>query len=434
MSKYLLSNALILFALIVTGCGSRDANISPGESGKTISGATPEWDVLDWPQWRGKYGNGVADSNSAPTNWSDEENITWSTVIPGRGHASPVVVGGVVYLATAMETAQEQWVVAFDAGNGELLWKTKLHEGNFPDTPKMHIKSTHANSTVACDGERVFAVFMNDDKVHASALSLKGEIEWQTTLGSFDSQFGYAPSPVIYKSALIVPADHKGGGFIAAVDRESGDIVWRTARPKESSYSSALIAKVDGKDQLVICGCRQVTSYDPMTGKQNWKCAATTSGTCGTVVADEKNIYASGGFPGEQTARIKGDGSAEIVWSNTTRLYEPSLVLTNGLLFGITDEGIAHCWDAESGVEKWKSRLAGNFSASPIVVGDMVYVSNDVGLTFIFRATGDGYEEVARNQLGKGAYGSMAISGESLFIRAVHRGDGKRTERLHRIN
>lgn len=427
------SLALIVVAL---GCGKgvdSSTEITVSESGLKVTGASPKWDDEDWPQWRGHASNGIASVETVPTAWSETENIAWSTDIPGRGHSSPTVVDGVVYLTTAIEEAEEQWILAYSLDDGTEKWRTKVHQGGFPRSGQMHGKSSHANATVACDGERIFTVFLNHNKVHVSAIDLNGDIAWQQTIGSFDSRFGYAPSPIIYKSALIVPADHQGGGYIAAVDRKTGDIVWRAPRPRESSYSSALIANVAGSDQLLICGCGLVASYDPNTGEKNWQAKATTSATCGTVVVDSDRVFASGGNPGSQTACVRADGSGDVVWTNRTKHYEPSLVVANGLLFGINDSGIANCWSTKTGEEQWSVRLRGGFSASPVVVDDLIYCPSLSGVTYVFRVTADGYQEVAQNQLGDANYASLTMSGNSILIRAVHDEAGGRVQRLHLI-
>ncbi|MFK7820389.1 MAG: PQQ-binding-like beta-propeller repeat protein [Planctomycetaceae bacterium] len=382
----------------------------------------------DWPQWRGANISGVAARQAVPTTWSDQENIAWRSDVPGRGHASPILIGGLVVLATALEESEEQLVLAFDRKTGEEKWRTQIHKGKFPATKEMHPKSTHANGTVASDGSNLYVTFLNDEKIYATALDMAGEIVWQKEAGTYYSRFGYAASPILYKSLLLIAADNWGSGFITAMDRQSGDVVWRKQRTSVTSFSTPLLAKVGGRDQLVICGTDVVVSFNPATGETYWSTPATTEATCGTPVTDGKSFFASGGYPIAQTVAINGeDGS--IIWENNRKLYEPSLLVTGGNVFGVTDKGIAYCWAAADGKEQWKKRLSGGFSASPVLCGENIFVPNLSGETFVFKANGTSYQQIARNELGNDSYSSMAIAGGDIVMRVgVGKGSGRQEQ------
>lgn len=282
---------------------------------------------------------------------------------------------------------------------------------------------------MASDGTNFYVTFLNDGKIWATSLDLAGNIVWQNEAGGFYSRFGYAASPLIYKSLLLVAADNWGSGFIAGMDRESGEVIWRKKRNSVTSFSSPLLATVAGKDQLVICGTEVVTSFDPATGDIHLSTTATTEATCGTPVTDGKTVFASGGFPKGQTVALNG-ADGEIVWQNQTKVYEPSLLVTGGNVFAVTDKGIAYCWSAADGKEQWKKRLRGGFSASPVSCGDNIYVPNLSGETFVFKADGSAYKEVARNKIGDDCHSSFAIAGGDMVFR-VGRGKGaSRQEQL----
>ena len=122
-------------------------------------------------------------------------------------------------------------------------------------------------------------------------LDLDGKQVWQRDVGAFSSKFGYAPSPVLYQSFVIIAADNWGGGYLAAIDSKTGEIAWRVARGETSTYSSPLVANIGGRDQLVISGCGVVASYDPATGDQLWKTSCISEATCGTAVTDGTYIF-----------------------------------------------------------------------------------------------------------------------------------------------
>lgn len=399
-------------------------------AGTTISDTpTPEFAPEDWPWWRGPERNGHSQSESAPLTWSESENIIWKTAVPGRGHSSPTVVGDRIFLATADETAQTQSLLAFDRATGDSLWETQLSQGGFPTS--MHQNSTHANGTVACDGERLFIALLHHDQIHVYAVSLEGERLWDVTAGGFASTYGYAPSPLVYKSVVIIAADNRGGGYLAAIDRETGDLIWRKQRPVETSFSSPVVATVGGRDLLVISGCDLVAAYDPASGDEVWTCQGTTSATCGTAVWDGERFFASGGYPGAQTISVDA-ASGQEVWSTAQKCYEQSMLVHDGLLFAVTNNG-TFCWNSATGAEQWRGRTGGRFSASPVLAGGNIYAVNEAGTCFVFKADGAAFELVAENELGSEAFATPTICGGRIYMRVAERVRGQRQEVLYCI-
>ena len=424
--------ALVITALVFVGhgCGVRNpvVEVSVTESGivaKDSSG--PKFSETDWPTWRGPRGDGIAPLQELPVSWDDQTNILWRTEIPGRGHSSPIVFGNTVYLATAEDGEQQQIVMAIDRHSGVPRWTTAVEQGGFPAKKQLHEKATNANGTIACDGQRLYISFLNSDAIKATAIDLDGKIVWRRELGKFTSKFGYAPSPVLYKSLVIFSAENQGGGYLVAVDSETGYTAWLVKRGEIDTYSSPLIANLGGRDQLLISGCHAVTSYDPATGQQYWRTECIAEATCATVVASENRIFASGGYPERETVCLSADG--ERIWSNETKIYEPSMVVAGDHLIAVTDDGVAHCWAASDGTVKWRQRLGGNFSASPVICGQNIYASNLKGDTFVFLA-GDEYQQVACNRLGDDCYASPAVSAGQIFLRVGVGTGANRREQL----
>src|ERR1044072_6982005 len=64
------------------------------------AGAGPDLNN-NWPQWRGPFANGVAPHANPPVVWSETNNIQWQIALPGKGHSSPVVFGGLVFVTAA---------------------------------------------------------------------------------------------------------------------------------------------------------------------------------------------------------------------------------------------------------------------------------------------------------------------------------------------
>lgn len=430
--KYKIGPAIGMSLLLLLGCGSPARPVQEvSATGEDMQDAAPiKVGLDDWPWWRGPNRNNVANSETAPTEWSTSRNVTWKTTILGRGHGDPTIVGDRIFLATADERSETQMVLCFDRNNGEKLWETVVHTGNFPGQGSMHPKSTHANGSVACDGSSLFIAFLNGEQVTATSLTLDGEIRWQTELGYFVAKFGYAPSPCLYESLAIFSCDNRGGGFLAAIHRDSGDIVWKKKRENVDTYSSAIVADLDGGAQLIISGDDRVASYDPATGEEVWSCPGTAEATCGTVVWHKNLVFASGGYPARETVCVD-TSTGQKVWYDNVKCYEQSMLVADGYLYGVTDDGIAMCWKAETGDRQWRERLAGPISASPVLVGDLIYATNEAGTTWVFEATSEKYQQVAKNQLGDEAFASLVVSAGQIFARVAAGNGAERQEFLY---
>jgi outer membrane protein assembly factor BamB len=394
------------------------------------SAAPPKFAAGDWPRWRGPTADGVAEANQQPPlKWSKTENVLWKAPVIGRGHSSPTVVGDQVFLATADEDKEIQSVLSFDRATGAARWKTDVHTGGLER--KGNKKSTQASSSVACDGERLFINFLHNGSIYTTALDLKGKRLWQTKVSAFSTHQGFGSSPALFEDLVYVTTDSPGGGAVAALKRETGDIVWSEPRPEKANYASPIVLKVAGKQQLIVFGCDLVSSFEPLTGKKLWEVEGSTTECVTTAVTDGSRVFVSGGYPKKFTGAIEGDGSGKTAWENVSQVYVPSMIVHEGHLYALLDNGLAACWKCDTGEEKWKTRLSGGFTASLVLVGDNLFGTNESGTTFIFKASPEKLELVGENQLGDEAYATPSICGSRIYVRVVENVDGKRQEMLY---
>jgi outer membrane protein assembly factor BamB len=355
--------------------------------------------------------------------WSESKNIAWKVAIPGRGHGSPTVVSERIYLPTADPATQSQSVLCLDRRSGRLIWQTEVH-GNGAD-PGKHSNSSAASSTIACDGERLYINFLNRGAVHTTALSINGKVLWQQKVCDFVTHQGFASSPVLHESLVLVSGDNRGGGTIAALDRDTGRIVWSEPRPKLPNYTTPAILQVDGRTQMVVAGCNLITSIDPLTGKKLWEINGSTEECVVTAVTDGVRVFVSGGWPRNHTVAVRADGSGTIAWQNNARVYVPSMVVKAGHLYAVMDAGFAVCWKGDTGEELWKERLGGDFFASPVMADDRIYAVNVGGKAFVFEAKPAGFKLLAQNQLGNQAYASPVICGGRIYLRVADRSENR---------
>jgi outer membrane protein assembly factor BamB len=426
MSK---SFTIVLALVLLQGLSS----CAPSEENAEPSPAEPiEFAEGDWPWWRGPNRNGIADADqSPPLQWSETENVLWKVNIPGRGHSSATVVGERVFLTTADEERGLQLAICLSKDTGDKLWETVVHEGGLM-VGEGNQKTSQASPTPACDGKRVYVNFLNKGAVYTTALDLHGERLWQTEITSFTEHQGYGSSPAVYGPLVIVSADNKGGGAIAGLDRATGDVVWKHDRPAKPNYASPIILKASGKEQLVFTGIDRVVSYDPLTGEKNWETKGATTECVTSTVTDGELVFSSGGYPDNHVSGVKADGSGVVVWRNNVRVYVPSMLLKDGILYAVTDNGVLTAWKAATGEDLWQHRLGGTFSASPILMGNVLFATNEAGTTYIVKISEAGAEDIAKNQLGDDeVYSTPTLCGSRIYMRVGQQTDGKRQEILY---
>jgi hypothetical protein len=359
-----------------------------------------------------------------PVRWSETEHIVWRAEIRGRGHSSPTVVGPHIYLATADIEKEEQLVLCYERATGKLLWETVLHKGNIDMGG--HRNASQASSTVAWDGERLYINFLNNRAVHTSALDANGKLLWQTRVSDFQIHQGFGSSPVVYQSVVLVTADHRGGGKISGLNKQTGQILWQQDRPKVANYASPSVLHVAGKTQAILAGCNLVTGYDPLSGKKLWELEGSTEETVVTAVTDGARIFVGGGYPKNHTMAVEADGSGKIAWQNGTRAYVPSMLVKDGHLYAVLDSGQAVCWKSDTGEELWREKVDRDFYGSPVMVGTRIYSTNQHGITSVFDATPKEFKLLAQNALGDECFSSPSICGNRIYLRSAKKGEPRR--------
>ena len=397
---------------LLSGCGGSKVKEFTASNASLATDLPPlQFVDTDWPYWRGTNltNQGVG---PFPFDGSALKSI-WKQDLPISGHASPIVVGKVVYVAGAQPAKSLQHLAAFDRETGKPLWQTKLHEGG---KMKIHPKNSHASATPACDGNNLFAVCMVHDAIWLSSVSVAGELQWQKEVGPFRSMHGYGSSPVLYKSLVIVAGDSSAGGFLAALHRETGDIVWRVRRSNSPSFCSPVVAQLNGQEQLLMSGHNKVHSYDPATGKKLWSSRGPAKTTANTLVWHKGLVFASGGYPENRIMAIQADGTGKMAWENKKKIYVPSMLVTNSCLFAIQDNGVAHCYDPQTGAALWTKRLGGPFSSSPVLADGNIFATSEGGDISVFAAA-DKYQLIGKHSLDDACFSTPVIAGGRMYVR-----------------
>ena len=414
----LTSVCLLLGFVTLFGCGGgkKSKPIVVGDV-KSIESA-PDVDATagDWPWWRGPNNNSIATLEQPIEDISATLNldgIRWKIPVPGRGHASPIVVGTQVIIATADESARTMSLISYNNEDGGEQWNTQLHRGKFMRT---HSKNSHASQTPASDGKHIYTASMIDDGIQVAAVSLDGKIKWSTTAGAFQSRHGYGSSPCIYKSLVIVSGDHGGGSWLAALDRESGDIVWRVNRSGDTSFATPILAKVKGTDQILLSGHRKLISYHPASGEILWQSKGTSPTTANTCAWNDELVFTSGGYPDTGLMAVNVEAPHVVAWEDNMKQYVPSPLVLGDKLIATQDTGIVHCFKADSGEKLWKARLDGDCSGSPVAVGDTILQLTEKGVLHAYKHDPE-FDEIVKLQLEGIGMSTPVVCDSGIFIR-----------------
>ena len=377
----------------------------------------------DWPAWRGPRGDGTSLEKNVPLRWSAMENVLWKVPIPGKGHSSPIVCDGRIFVVTALEDRDQRVLLCLNRTDGEVIWRRVVLEAPLE---KLHALNSRASSTPATDGEKVYVSFLDRDKMFVAAYDFDGDEVWAVRPGVFASRHGYCSSPVLWKDKVLVNGDHDGPAYLLALARTSGETIWKTPRPnKTRSYCAPIVRTIDGRNQMILSGSLCVASYDPDTGKQHWIIDGPTEQYVASLVYNGELLFLTCGFPDLFLQAIRPTGSGNVtkthvVWQKDKDCsYVPSPISIGPYFLVVSDTGVATCYEAETGESQWRQRLGPHFSASLITANGLAYFLSDKGVMTIVKP-GPKFEVVARNDIGEDMRASPAISESQMFLRGVN--------------
>jgi outer membrane protein assembly factor BamB len=317
--------------------------------------------------------------------------------------------------------AQSLQALCLDAATGKLLWQKEVFLQD-RSAPAIHTKNTHASPTPLIRDGRLYVHFGHSG---TACLDLSGAILWRTTSLTYAPVHGNGGSPILVDDALIFSCDGGEKGFLAALDRITGKILWRTDRAEADrpfSFSTPLLITVDGRKRVVSSGSNIAAAYDPVTGREIWRVRYDGYSVVPRPVLGHGLVFICTGFNSPTLMAVRPDGQGDVsrshvAWRATRAVpLTPSPLLVRDELYLVSDNGIASCLDAKTGKVHWQARLGGAYSASPISAGDKIYFPSEEGTCVVIQA-GKEFEEISRNTLGERTLASYAVAEEALFIR-----------------
>lgn len=365
-----------------------------------------------WPGFLGAGASPIVE-DSLPLKWSPTENVAWKATLPGHGQSSPVIWGDTVFV-TAVEGSMKETnhLVTLSLKDGSMQWSYKS-ASSFPVKSSLYV--SRAAPTPVVDSRHVYAYFESGDVI---AMTHEGKVAWHRSLskefGNPQNKFGLSASPVQTDDAVFVLIDDAGPSYLIALNKVDGTTKWKTDRTSRQSWASPALHDIAGRRQIVVSSAGSVEGFDPANGERLWLFTEIGGNTAPTPLSAGSGrflIGASPGREGDNTAIAKqsnlvmevvardGRFVPEVVWRTTDA--SPSFsspVVHRGFAYWVNRAGVVYCFDATTGQQLYAERSKQTIWASPLGVGNRVYLFGKEGVTTVLKS-GPKFEVLAENEL-----------------------------------
>ena len=377
----------------------------------------------DWPQFRGPGAQGHANAKLPVNISADSPHLKWKAPVPGSGWSSPVIIGGKIYLTSAIEKGEGLSLNALclNAADGKLVWNTPIF--GIEKAPRMHRKNSQASPTPIVDGKQVYVHFGH---MGTAALSLDGKLAWKNDAIKYPPVHGNGGTPALANGKLIFSCDGARDPFVIALNTKDGSQAWKVNRSVDAkrkfSFSTPLVLKTSTGTQVLLPGSDMIGAYNPADGSEIWRATYDGYSVVPRPVVGHGMVFFSTGFDRAKAMAVQLGGKGDVTETHVKWVlpkgapHTPSMVLTGNELFMVSDGGIASCVDAKSGEVLWSERLGGGCSASPILANGKLYIVNEAGTVYVVEA-GKEFKVLSKKSLGERSLASPAVADGALFIR-----------------
>ncbi len=407
-----------------------------------LSSFTSAEERLPWPDRGGPDTNGIVpeqDAQGFPVEWSEEKHITWKIPLEGEGHSTPVIGHGRIWFTAATKDGKQQFVYCIEEESGKILHHELLYENAEPEILGNKV-NTYASPSCVLEADAVYVHFGSYGTAKLNPAT--AEKIWERKDIKCRHFRGPGSSPIIFQNLLILTFDGIDQQFLMALNKQTGETVWRTERstdygdldengePKQEgdlrkAYGTPGLVEVNGRTQVVSVGSRAAFGYDALTGEELWTITHDDYNAAARPSFFENHVIINTGAGGANMLSVKLDettrgnvDTTHITWNRergNSRLSTP--VLYKGSVYMIADNGVATCLDAKTGEELWTGRVGGTFVASAIIANDLLYYCNEEGETTLVSTERDAFKVVHKNVLAEGMRASPAAANGALYLR-----------------
>lgn len=385
-------------------------------------GASISVGVASWPQFLGPHRNNIAAETSLLKEWPTDGPKLVSTIRRlGIGFSNIAIVDNIVY--TMGNRGEREFVIAISLATGAPIWEydnAPAYHNGYGDGPR---------GTPTVDGDRLLALGGTGELVCLDRKS--GREVWKK---SFVKEFGTAiPGWGICESVLVddtrvICTPGGAGAAMVALDKATGDVLWKAATPQgdRAAYASAIAVDVGNVRQFVNYTATGVIGVRANDGLLLWRddsSANVTANCCAPVAEGSLLLTASGYSKGASTLRLdssEGKTTAKFLYhTNDLKVQHGGLVLLDGHVYGSNDPGILVCVELKTGKTKWTNRSVGKGSLT--CADGLLILRSENGPTALVQATPGGYKETGRfepkDRTKSRAWTYPVVCGGKLFLR-----------------
>lgn len=377
----------------------------------------------DWTEFRGPGQQGHSDEKNLPVTWSETENVAWKTEIAGLGWSSPSIAGKQVWITTAVDGGKSLRLVGLDRDSGKIEHDVEVFQKEDPG--KIHGKNSHASPSVVIEGDRLY---LHYGRHGTACYTTRGEEVWKTVL-NYEHRHGPGGSPVLFQDLVIINCDGTDIQYVVALNKHTGKEVWKKLRsgdkddPGRMAYSTPILTMVDGQPQLISSGGEWTIAYQPTTGDEIWRFRYPKGySNVPRPVSGFHMTFVSSGYDSPVFYALKLGGTGDITETHVAWKIakgaprNASPIIVGDEIYLVNDNGIATCLDAKSGEQHWQQRIGGDFSASPLYADGRIYLLDEKGKTTVI-APGKEYVSLAENELPGRTLASISAADGALFLR-----------------
>ncbi len=377
--------------------------------------------AADWPQFLGPNRDGVSAETGLAATWPKAgPPVVWERKV-GAGWSGPVVSGGGLILFHRV--GDDEVVERLDAATGKEVWRftyptTYRDDFGFDEGPR---------STPLIAAGRVYTLGAAGD-LHCLDFNTGKRIWGRNVEKDYQAKkgfFGVATSPVLEDGVLLINVGGKGAGIVAFA-ADTGNEVWK-ATDDAASYSSPVVATIQGKRQAIFFTREGVVSLAPKTGEVYFRVPrrarinASVNAATPLVIGDQ--LFSSASYNvGATLFQLRDEGPPAEVWKSDEVLsnhYNTS-VHHNGFLYGLDgrqEEGARlRCVELKTGKVRWNKERFG--CASLVLAEGRLLLLAENGDLVLVEASPESYRELARaTVLTKGCRAQIALADGRLYGR-----------------